>query len=107
MLVDNQNLEPGNLDRHRLGANNSFLPKATSLADEIKRVMPGLNVRPTTDDVREVNLEGFDLLIDATLQMRIAQFSRDQGVQHAVCGDLARPRGRSICVLPPKRPGCF
>ncbi|WP_055137111.1 ThiF family adenylyltransferase [Pseudomonas corrugata] len=74
MLVDNQNLEPGNLGRHRLGANNSFLPKATSLADEIKRVMPGLNIRPINHDVREVNLEGFDLLIDATGEQALGQW---------------------------------
>ncbi|AZF47916.1 ThiF family adenylyltransferase [Pseudomonas sp. R2-7-07] len=74
MLVDNQHLEPGNLGRHRLGANHSFLPKATSLADEIKRVMPGLNVRPITHDAREVNLEGFDLLIDATGEQALGQW---------------------------------
>lgn len=74
MLVDNQNLEPGNQGRHRLGADKSFLPKASSLADEIKRVMPGSHVKPIVHDVREVNLEGFDLLIDATGEQALGQW---------------------------------
>lgn len=74
LLVDNQNLESGNLGRHRLGANSSFRPKATSLAEEIKRVMPGLNVRPIAHDAREVNLEGFDLLIDATGEQALGEW---------------------------------
>lgn len=74
MLVDNQILEPGNIGRHRLGVDKSFLPKATSLAEEIKRVMPTSNVRPIDFDVREVNLEGFDLLIDATGEQALGQW---------------------------------
>ena len=74
MLVDNQRLEPGNLGRHRLGTDKSFLPKATSLADEIKRVMPASNVRAITYDAREVSLEGFDLLIDATGEQALGQW---------------------------------
>lgn len=74
MLVDNQYLEPGNIGRHRLGADKSFLPKASSLADEIKRVMPASNVRPINFDAREVNLEGFDLLIDATGEQALGQW---------------------------------
>ncbi|MBF8700291.1 ThiF family adenylyltransferase [Pseudomonas putida] len=74
MLVDNQRLEPGNLGRHRLGTDKSFLPKATSMADEIKRVMPASNVRAITHDAREVNLEGFDLLIDATGEQSLSQW---------------------------------
>ncbi|TLX63606.1 hypothetical protein DN820_09420 [Stutzerimonas nosocomialis] len=74
MLVDNQVLEPGNLGRHRLGIDKSFLPKATSMADEIKRVMPASNVRAINHDVREVSLEGFDLLIDATGEQSLSQW---------------------------------
>jgi molybdopterin/thiamine biosynthesis adenylyltransferase len=74
MMVDNQILEPGNLGRHRLGANKTFLPKATSIADEIKRVMPSSNVHPINFDAREVNLEGFDLLIDATGEQALGQW---------------------------------
>jgi len=74
MLIDNQDLEPGNLGRHRLGADKSFLPKAASLAEEIKRAMPSLNVKPIAHDVREVNLEGFDLLIDATGEQALGQW---------------------------------
>lgn len=74
MLIDNQGLEPGNLGRHRLGIDKSFLPKATSMADEIKRAMPASNVRAITHDAREVNLEGFDLLIDATGEQSLGQW---------------------------------
>lgn len=74
MLVDNQMLEPGNLGRHRLGIDKSFLPKATSMADEIKRALPASNVRAITHDAREVNLEGFDLLIDATGEQSLGQW---------------------------------
>ncbi|WP_116893420.1 ThiF family adenylyltransferase [Pseudomonas syringae] len=74
MLVDNQWLEPGNLGRHRLGVDKSFQPKATSMADEIKRAMPASNVRAITHDAKEVNLEGFDLLIDATGEQSLGQW---------------------------------
>lgn len=74
MLIDNQGLEPGNLGRHRLGIDKSFLPKATSMADEIKRAMPASNVRAITHDAMEVNLEGFDLLIDATGEQSFSQW---------------------------------
>lgn len=74
MLVDNQWLEPGNLGRHRLGIDKSFQPKAISMADEIKRAMPGSNVRAITHDAKEVNLEGFDLLIDATGEQSLGQW---------------------------------
>lgn len=74
MLVDNQWLEPGNLGRHRLGIDKSFQPKATSMADEIKRAMPASNVRAITHDAKEVNLEGFDLLIDATGEQSLGQW---------------------------------
>ncbi|WP_024617201.1 ThiF family adenylyltransferase [Pseudomonas kilonensis] len=74
MLVDNQILEPGNIGRHRLGADKVFLPKATSLTDEIRRVMPASNVRPIDVDAREVNLEDFDLLVDATGEQALGQW---------------------------------
>lgn len=74
MLIDNQRLEPGNLGRHRLGIDKSFLFKATSMADEIKRAMPASNVRGITHDAKEVNLEGFDLLIDATGEQSLGQW---------------------------------
>lgn len=74
MLVDNQWLEPGNLGRHRLGIDKVFLPKATSMADEIQRAMPAANVRAITHDAREVNLEDFDLLIDATGEQSLGQW---------------------------------
>jgi len=74
MLVDNQRLVPGNLGRHRLGIDKSFLFKATSMADEIKRGMPASNVRGITHDARQVNLAGFDLLIDATGEQSLSQW---------------------------------
>ncbi|VVM75286.1 hypothetical protein PS619_02017 [Pseudomonas fluorescens] len=65
-LIDKDALEPGNLGRHRLGGNKIFLPKARALAEEIQLVMPSTNVRSFDFDVREVNLSGVDLIIDAT-----------------------------------------
>lgn len=81
-LIDNQILEPGNLGRHRLGGNKSFLPKATALADEIQLVMPSANVRAFDFDVREVNLAGLDLLIDATGEQALGHWIASQHAKH-------------------------
>jgi molybdopterin/thiamine biosynthesis adenylyltransferase len=65
-LIDNQKLAPGNIGRHRLGANRLELNKAQGLVTELKIGMPSANVRALPEDAFSVNLAGFDLIIDAT-----------------------------------------
>lgn len=66
-LVDFDSLYPQNVGRHRLGFPSLFINKATGLADELKRLAPGADVRPLPVNVREAQLGGkMDLLIDAT-----------------------------------------
>lgn len=65
-LVDFESLYPQNLGRHRLGFPSLFLNKAIGLADELKRLAPGADIRALPVNVREVQLGKLDLLIDAT-----------------------------------------
>jgi molybdopterin/thiamine biosynthesis adenylyltransferase len=66
-LVDFDSLYPQNIGRHRLGFPNLFANKATGMADELKRLAPGADVRPLPVNVREAQLgDKIDLLIDAT-----------------------------------------
>jgi molybdopterin/thiamine biosynthesis adenylyltransferase len=65
-LIDNDELTPQNLGRHRLGFNHLFENKARALADELRTSMPSLNVLALPADVKEADLDGLDLIIDAT-----------------------------------------
>lgn len=65
-LVDDDDLGPNNLGRHRLGFPNLFKNKARELADELRRQAPGADLRAFAVTVQEVQLGDIDLLIDAT-----------------------------------------
>ena len=65
-LVDVDSLYPQNIGRHRLGFPNLFLNKATGLAEELKRLAPGADIRALPVDVQRAQLGKVDLLIDAT-----------------------------------------
>lgn len=66
MLIDDDLLMPQNLGRHRLGFNYLFRRKAQALADELKIVLPSVQVRGYNNDAKDVNLADLDLIIDAT-----------------------------------------
>jgi len=66
-LVDMDVLMPQNLGRHRLGCTDLFSNKATSLANELLRLVPTATIQPLPVDVKQARLDdGLDLLIDAT-----------------------------------------
>lgn len=65
-LIDNDYLMPQNLGRHRLGFNYLFRSKSEALADELKIIMPSVQVRGFNNDAKDVNLADLDLIIDAT-----------------------------------------
>lgn len=65
-LVDKESLQPGNLGRHRLGFSELYKPKATALKGELERIMPSAKIIACPEDVRDLTLGEFDLLIDAT-----------------------------------------
>lgn len=65
-IVDNDTLLPHNVGRHRLGFNAVTQNKAKALADELTRSSPTVEIRPLAVDALKANLEGLDLLIDAT-----------------------------------------
>ncbi len=65
-LVDFENLTPQNIGRHRLGFPNLFANKATGLAEELRRLAPGADIRALPVNVQEAELGNVDLLIDAT-----------------------------------------
>lgn len=65
-LVDKESLQPGNLGRHRLGFSELYKPKASALQGELERIMPSARIIACPEDVRDLTLGEFDLLIDAT-----------------------------------------
>jgi molybdopterin/thiamine biosynthesis adenylyltransferase len=65
-LVDFDHLLPQNIGRHRLGFPDLLSNKAEAMADELKRLAPGANIRALPVDVRQAQLGDLDLLIDAT-----------------------------------------
>lgn len=65
-LVDLDSLLPQNIGRHRLGFPDLFSKKATAMAEELRRLAPGIDVRALPVDVRQVQLGALDLLIDAS-----------------------------------------
>jgi molybdopterin/thiamine biosynthesis adenylyltransferase len=66
VLVDNQNLAPGNLGRHRLGINRLETNKAQGLQAELKTTMPTATVIALPQDAFLLEFTGLDLVIDAT-----------------------------------------
>jgi molybdopterin/thiamine biosynthesis adenylyltransferase len=66
-IVDKDDLSAGNVGRHRLPMSDVGRSKAHALADEMRRVLPSVNVEGLKADVIEMgNLKGYDLVIDAT-----------------------------------------
>jgi molybdopterin/thiamine biosynthesis adenylyltransferase len=66
VLNDPDYINAGNLGRHRLGFNTMFDNKASALVKELTRSMPTANIVSNTLDARELNLNQFDLIINAT-----------------------------------------
>jgi len=66
ILSDYDLILPGNIGRHRLGVNAMFKNKAIALTSEINRAEPTAKVESNTLDARELNLDQFDLIINAT-----------------------------------------
>ncbi|WHI44620.1 ThiF family adenylyltransferase [Microbulbifer sp. VAAF005] len=65
-LVDFDHLFPQNLGRHRLGFSDLLKNKAEAMANELRRLAPGTDIRALPVDVRQAELGRLDLLIDAT-----------------------------------------
>jgi molybdopterin/thiamine biosynthesis adenylyltransferase len=66
-LLDDDDLSPANIGRHRLGYGALLNNKAEALAEEIARTSPNAKVRPYPVDARKFSsLHQADFLIDAT-----------------------------------------
>lgn len=77
-LVDFDSLLPQNIGRHRLGFPDLMSNKAIAMANELKRLAPGADVRSLPVDVRQAHLGELDLLIDA---------SGEEALGHWLCGN--------------------
>jgi hypothetical protein len=77
-LVDFDSLLPQNIGRHRLGFPDLLSNKAIAMANELKRLAPGADVRALPVDVRQAQLGELDLLIDA---------SGEESLGHWLCGN--------------------
>ncbi len=77
-LVDFDSLLPQNIGRHRLGFPDLLSNKAIAMANELKRLAPGADVRALPVDVRQAHLGELDLLIDA---------SGEESLGHWLCGN--------------------
>jgi hypothetical protein len=65
-LIDNDNLMPQNIGRHRLGFSDLFKNKATALSAELFRGAPGADIRALPVSAQSAHLGDIDLIIDAT-----------------------------------------
>lgn len=65
-LVDQEDLLPQNIGRHRLGFPSLLKNKATGMAEELIRLMPDADIRALPVNATEAQLGSIDLLIDAT-----------------------------------------
>lgn len=68
MLVDNQQLEPGNVGRHYLGLANVGESKAAALKRELQRQFPEASVRAERADAEGLlaTFAGYQLVVDST-----------------------------------------
>jgi hypothetical protein len=87
-LVDFDVFLPQNIGRHRLGFPELFSNKATAMANELSRLVPGAEVRALPVDVRQAHLAEEDLLIDAT---------GEEALGHWLCSNLL-PRVSMLSV---------
>jgi hypothetical protein len=76
-LLDFDFLLPQNIGRHRLGFPDLLSNKAEAMAEELKRLAPGTEIRVLPVDVRTAHLGDLDLLIDAT---------GEESLGHWLCG---------------------
>lgn len=76
-LVDFDCLHPQNIGRHRLGFPDLLSNKAEAMANELKRLSPGAEIRSLPVDARHAQLGKLDLLIDAT---------GEESLGHWLCG---------------------
>lgn len=82
-LADPDGFMAGNIGRHRLGLEALLLDKADALAQDLRRSLPGIDVRPVTGSALDLNLKGYDLVVDATGEEQLsdalnARFIADQ-----------------------------
>lgn len=66
IIIDKDSFQPGNIGRHKLGFESLLSYKAEALAKQILVSFPTANVKGIVDDVRNLLLEDFDLIINAT-----------------------------------------
>lgn len=81
-LVDFDHLLPQNIGRHRLGFTDLLSNKAEAMEKELKRMVPGAEIRALPVDVRQAQLGELDLLIDAT---------GEESLGHWLCGHYSPP----------------
>ncbi len=82
-LVDPDGFMAGNIGRHRLGLEALLLDKVEAVSEDLRRSLPGIDVRPVTGSALDLNLKGYDLVIDATGEEQLsdalnARFIADQ-----------------------------
>lgn len=92
-LVDFDSLLPQNIGRHRLGFPDLFSNKAIAMANELKRLALGAEIRALPVDVRQAKLGELDLLIDA---------SGEEALGHWLCDNyLSRASMLSVWIEGP------
>lgn len=72
-LVDPDSHKAGNIGRHRIGFEGLFRPKSEGLADSLKISLPGIDVRPLVSSVLDLDLQEYDLVIDATGEEQLSE----------------------------------
>lgn len=88
LVVDNQVLLPGNLGRHLLNFEDLGRPKATGLAEELRRFHPDTRVVSFDAEVKNVwpQLADADLIIDATGVEIVSEFMNAEALARRKVG---------------------
>jgi hypothetical protein len=78
VLMDNQVMETENTARHVLGLQHTGRAKAVELADEIKRAVPGIEVKGLCADAvgwlaKPTVMDPFDLVVDCSAERDVRQ----------------------------------
>lgn len=78
-IVDSELMEPENTSRHALGLPHIDVAKAPQLAQELRRLIPGLEVKGFQSEacswlVKNAQLDTFDLVIDCTAESYVRTF---------------------------------
>lgn len=88
LLVDDDQLSPGNLGRHLLGYQDIGRNKASALAEELEKFHPHVSISPISTNVQSAwsRVCGADLIIDATGVENLSEYMNLKAIEQQSSG---------------------